>query len=62
MSSHYDTSWHIQKLLEPNFKDKSAKFNGEQEKESIICVRGDRKFVPLDHSLSSLGKPLDAKQ
>ena len=40
---------------------KNAIFNGEQEKESIICVRIE-KSVPRDHHLSSLGKPLDAKR
>ena len=30
---------------------------------SIICVRiGQKKSVPRNHRLSSLGKPLDAKQ
>ena len=39
-------------------------FNGEQEKESITkykCEDGIEKSIPCDHSLSSLGKPCDAK-
>ena len=37
-------------------------FNGEQEKAFIFRVRvGIEKSVPLDHRLSSLGKPPDAK-
>ena len=43
------------------FKHENAAFNGEQEKESIVCVGWDRKSVPRDHNLSSLGKPRDAK-
>ena len=39
MSSCYITSRHNQELLGAYFENKKAKFNGEQEKESIICVR-----------------------
>ena len=40
---------------------KNAMFNGEQEKESIICVRIE-KSVPRDHRLSSLSKPRGANR
>ena len=37
--------------------------SGEQEKESIIRVKGRiEKSVPRNHGLSSLGKPRDAKR
>ena len=39
---------------------KNAIFNGEREKESIICIRTE-KSVPRHLFLSSLGKPIDAK-
>ena len=37
---------------------KHAAFNGEQEKESIICVRY-RKSVPRDHHFAPNGDPQD---
>ena len=45
---------HYQK---PTFRNK-----GMQEKESIMCEGQIEKSVPRDHSLTSLGKPHDARQ
>ena len=39
-----------------------AKNSGGQEKEHYSCKGRIEKFVPLDRSLSSLGKPRDAKR
>ena len=62
MSSYHVSSQHIQELLGAFFKHENAVFNGEQETKSICCVRVGKKICPSDHSLSSLGKPRDAKQ
>ena len=57
------TSQRIQELLGAFLKHENAAFNGEQEKESVSCVRVIKeKSVPWDHHLSSLGKPHDAKR
>ena len=50
-SSCHVTSQHIQELLGAIFQTKNVVFNGEQEKESIICVRRE-KSIPRDHHLS----------
>ena len=42
------------------FSNKKKVFNGEQEKESIICEDGIEKSAIRDHCLSSLGNPRDA--
>ena len=41
----------LKNILEA-FSNINEVFSGEQEKESIICVRMDRISVPRDHGLS----------
>ena len=63
----YVTSQRIQDFLEAFlvvfFSVKNEIFSGEQEKESIICVKIKQKNpLPLDHHLSSLSKHHDANR
>ena len=56
-SSSDIVSQHIQELLLAYFEIENVVLNGEQERESMW----DRKTVPRDHRLSSLGKPRDER-
>ena len=58
----YGASKHIQELVGAFFQYENAVFNGQQEKRlHYLCEDRIEKSIPRTHSLSSLGKPCDAK-